>query len=1169
MKTHRNSVISPAAVIATGLSVFLVSSATAENRTLTLSDSERVAIFDEAGSHTFKVPANISGTARVLVVGGGGGGGGVSGGGGGGGQVVEVPAVELAPEAELTVVVAAGGAKATNGSGGKGGVSSFLTYEAEGGGGGGGGWSPVDGQAGANGGGAGGNGNVAHRGGTATVDGGFPGGDSLADYWGQGGGGGAAEAGHSRAEGVENPGCGGAGIVSDITGDEVMYGYGGGSTQGKLSGAMNEWGKGDTGSVPATQGQDGTGGGGGGGRWGNAGIASAAGGTGTVVVRYSLDLTQVAADFTVDHAVGFAPFVTTFTATVDAPEGSTPELTWNFGDGSEEVVTTEDTVAHTYSELGSYSVSLTVEAAGKTFVKRYENLVTVVQKTFYVDDDSADPQAPYATEGTAARSLADALALATVPGQTICVAPGTYVTTSGVNSFAADPSAYEITSGITILGTGKTPEEVVFTRSGSSTHRLFYLNHADACIRNVTIRGGSNGGSQTQLGGNVYIGANGGTLEDCLIQKGYTGVWSAGGGNVGMEAGRLVRCVLSGGATNPDSIVNGRKGGSCVYMTGGLIENSLIYGNTNGYVAVMMADTSTLLSCTIAGNSGTAGAGVYVAKDTCKVENCAIGDNTVSSDGTGHGQVWLGANESFSNCFVSCVADAPIGSLSTTVTSVGFVGGGDYHLGAASACRDAAWSYDSTAALSRTDLDGNPRCSGEAVDVGCYEFDAETLSVDFTANKTTAFIGEEVVFTAVVSGGAGSPVLKWDLDGDGNVDSSTAELSVSTSYVTPGVYTVSLTVGKLKVEKVGLVTVGPGDLYVDDDSSEEGVFSTIQDAYAVAIDGATIHVAPGDYHVDGTNNALSLTKAVKLIGEGASPEAVVLRQTKEWKRYFDFKTLTVANANALVANMVIADGSADNQGGAGCLLINGNGGTVSNCVIRGAVVDNTQGIVASGVLIQNGLLTHSVISNCAVRSLLYSNGLRAQGVFAEGNARVENCLIRDMKSGNGAAVVVSGSASMKNCTVVDCIAGSWIQNRGTWTETNICYAVHCSVGSVVNTAAYNTKRVAVSGRIETVEVEFEATDYAAFGPTASCYTTCACDGAAINEGSFLLSTDDFKDYAKGDYHPKARGVLCNSGTSVAGWDTLVDLAGRKRVLGKCIDIGCYEGVPFGLVLRFR
>lgn len=1163
MKTHRNSVISPAAVIATGLSVFLVSSATAENRTLKLSDSERVAIFDEAGTFTFKAPANVTGTAQILVVGGGGAGGGISGGGGGGGQVVAAEGIKLTPGAELSVVVGAGGTSGYAVSGTNGGTSSILTYTALGGGGGGGGWSSVAGGDGANGGGAGGNGNVGKKGGQPTVPGGFPGGDCAdGSYHSQAGGGGAAEAGQG--------GRGGAGLVSEITGEPVMYGYGGGATRGGLSGAQNEWGRGyNSAEEPGSQGQDGTGGGGGGGKWGG-GSDGYPGGTGTVVIRYSLDLTQVAADFTVNRPVGFVPFVTTFTATVDAPEGSTPELTWNFGDGSDEVVTTEDTVDHTYSELGSYSVSLTVEAAGKTFVKRYENLVSVVQETFYVDDDSADPQAPYATEGTAARSLADALALATVPGQTIRVAPGTYVTTSGVNSFAADPSAYEITSGITILGTGATPEEVVFTRSGSSTHRLFYLNHADACIRNVTIRGGSNGGSEKALGGNVYIGANGGTLEDCLIQKGYTGIWFAGGGNVGMEAGRLVRCVLSGGATNPDSLASGRKGGSCVYMKGGLIENSLIHSNTNGYVAVFMTGHSTLASCTIAGNVGTAGAGVYLAQNTCKVVNCAIGGNTASNDATGHGHVWLAANEAYKENLVSCASEVELGANSIQAASLNFAGSGDYRLGAASVCRDAARDYTTSGAVSETDLDGHPRQSGSAIDIGAYEFDAESLSVDFSTSASSAFTDETVTFTAVVSGGEGPYKLSWDFDGDGTIDLTTSDLTATWTYPTPGVYSVSLSVGAASVRKDDHLAVGPEHLYVDDDATDESVFKTIQEAYALAVDGSTIHVAPGEYLVKG-DKTLEITKGVSVIGEGAKPTDVVLRQELGYRRYFNFKTLLVGNDRAVIANMTIADGSADNQGAAGCLCINSVGGMVTNCVIRGGVADNMMAVQSAGALVQNGLLTHSVIEDCTMRSVAGSNGPRAQGVFVEGKGRLENCLVRNMKSGVGAAVVVSGAeASMKNCTVVDCVAGKWIQNRGTWYETNACSVVYASSGSVVNTVAYQASRVAFTGCLSIgTSTEFAAADEAAFGPTASCFTTCACEGEAINEGSFVVTAKDFKDAAGGNFTPQASGVLSNRGTDIPGWETLVDLKGSRRHQGKAIDIGCYEGLPAGLAVVIR
>ena len=1164
MKTHRNSVISPAAVIATGLSVFLVSSATAENRTLTLSDSERVAIFDEAGTFTFNAPANMTGTAQILVVGGGGGGGGRYGSGGGGGSVTFVSAADLAGGGTYMVVVGAGGASGTgNGADGQDSLvtgPSGFAIEAKGGGHGSGGW----------------NGNYA--GGSST----YAGGAGSAECGGGGGGAGGV-GGDGAARGANCGGTGGTAVTNDITGVSCGYGYGGGGaghwytayagTYG-YGGALDGWGDSfgigqyDTPSFDARPGQPGTGGGGGAGA--KDGQSGAPGGSGCVIIRYSLDLTQIAADFTVNRPVGFAPVVTTFTATVDAPEGSTPELTWNFGDGSEVVVTTEDTVAHTYSELGSYSVSLTVEAAGKTFVKRYENLVSVVQETFYVDDDSADPQAPYATEGTAARSLADALALATVPGQTIRVAPGTYVTTSGVNSFAADPSAYEITSGITILGTGKTPEEVVFTRSGTSTHRLFYLNHADACIRNVTIRGGSNGGSQTQLGGNVYIGANGGTLEDCLIQKGYTGVWSAGGGNVGMEAGRLVRCVLSGGATNPDSIVNGRKGGSCVYMMGGIIENSLIHGNTNGYVAVFMTGHSTLASCTIAGNVGTAGSGVYLAQNTCKVVNCAIGGNTASNDATGHGHVWLAANEAYKENLVSCASEVELGADSIQAASLNFAGTGDYRLGAASVCRDAAWDYTTSGAVSATDLDGNPRQSGSAIDIGAYEFDAESLSVDFSTSASSAFTDETVTFTAVVSGGEGPYVLRWDFDGDGTIDLTTSDLTATWTYPTPGVYSVALSVGAASVRKDDHLAVGPEHLYVDDDATDESVFKTIQEAYALAVDGSTIHVAPGEYLVKG-DKTLEITKGVSVIGEGAKPTDVVLRQESGYRRYFNFMTLLVGNDRAVIANMTIADGSADNQGAAGCLCINSAGGMVTNCVIRGGVADNMMGVQSAGALVQNGLLTHSVIEDCTMRSVAGSNGPRAQGVFVEGKGRLENCLVRNMKSGVGAAVVVSGAqASMKNCTVVDCVAGNWIQNRGTWYETNACSVVHASSGSVVNTVAYQASRVAFTGCLSIgTSTEFAATDEAAFGPTASCFTTCACEGEAINEGSFVVTAKDFKDAAGGNFTPQAFGVLSDRGTDIPGWKTLVDLKGGRRLQGKAIDIGCYEGLPAGLAVFIR
>ena len=112
--------------------LFLVSAAVAAagslfaaNRVIELSDTERVAIYDEPGEAQFIVPQNISGTAQVLVVGGGGAGGTTGGGGGGGGQLLFEDNVSLNAGDILSITVGAGGVATTGpASGGNGGESS-------------------------------------------------------------------------------------------------------------------------------------------------------------------------------------------------------------------------------------------------------------------------------------------------------------------------------------------------------------------------------------------------------------------------------------------------------------------------------------------------------------------------------------------------------------------------------------------------------------------------------------------------------------------------------------------------------------------------------------------------------------------------------------------------------------------------------------------------------------------------------------------------------------------------------------------------------------------------------------------------------------------------------------------------------------------------------------
>lgn len=414
-----------ALVAAVGLAAFVIGPAWAANRIIDISDSEKVQVFDEPGNYNWLAPNNLVGTVQLLVVGGGGAGGGRSGGGGGGGEVKYIAAQILEAGKAYTVTVAAGGlADSGLNSGGNGGESSIadvttVLVSAIGGGGGGGGWSPVNGKDGANGGGAGGNGNQpARSGGSPTAEGGHKGADSFATNWAYGGGGGMGEEGHVYND-LEKPGYGGAGVVYDITGADKMYGYGGGACRSAsspaLSGAGNEFGTGAYSSVNATAGESGTGGGGGGGiiQQGPGGH----GGCGTVIIRYTIDTAKDDFSANVTRSIK-VPTTVIFTAELGT---ELSEMTWDFGDGSDTVVTTDLSVPHEYGAAGKYTVTMT--HGPQTITK--ENYIEIISGTLFVDVNSKNPQPPYDTREKAATKVTDAITYAE-NGFEVRIAPGEY-----------------------------------------------------------------------------------------------------------------------------------------------------------------------------------------------------------------------------------------------------------------------------------------------------------------------------------------------------------------------------------------------------------------------------------------------------------------------------------------------------------------------------------------------------------------------------------------------------------------------------------------------------------------------------------------------------------------------------------------------------------------------
>lgn len=271
------------------------------NTTLTTIDGINYKTHTFTSSNTLTVTSNISKTANVLVVAGGAGGG-LGGGGAGGYRETTIDFANISNN--LTIVVGAGGS--ANQSGSNSSITyyspSLVEFTATGGGKGAHDLSP--GNSGSRGGSGGGamrrysgtsSGGVGNSGGYSPVEG-YSGGNASSGkvigdpvYAAGGGGGGASATGSNGTanfptasagkggdgktwiDGITRGGGGGGGIQSNGAGSVGLGGAGGG-------------GKGGIAANTATAGQQNTGGGGGGG----SSNVSQPGGSGVVIIRYSL-----------------------------------------------------------------------------------------------------------------------------------------------------------------------------------------------------------------------------------------------------------------------------------------------------------------------------------------------------------------------------------------------------------------------------------------------------------------------------------------------------------------------------------------------------------------------------------------------------------------------------------------------------------------------------------------------------------------------------------------------------------------------------------------------------------------------------------------------------------------------------------------------------------------
>ena len=351
-------------------------------------------------------------------------------------------------------------------------------------------------------------------------------------------------------------------------------------------------------------------------------------------------------------------------------------------------------------------------------------------------------------------------------------------------------------------------------------------------------------------------------------------------------------------------------------------------------------------------------------------------------------------------------------------------------------------------------------------------------------------------------------------------------------------------------------TLWGGEMYVDAAAANAAVpYSTpetaapnIATALAVATDGATIHVAPGLYPISST---IVVTNAISILGGDADPSRTIVSNTvdKGSRGFF------LNSPNALVANLTMQKGCVrgwDVKGGN--FIVESNGGTVSNCVSEASVDSQENGHAAGGYL-KAGLVTHSIFRGCKTLAGSANWGANRCGVLQlEGTAKAENCLFANNPQSTTVTLInVYGNSVMRNCTIVD----------STLSKTN----EHCKAWSALNIASGATvQNVVIAGVTNTI-------DGAACPPTGSVakFQNGAFDGdvTGLPEGTVAgTAAEFFKKYKEGDYRPKTGGVLVNKGQNYEPMAAR-DLGGNRRLIGRAVDIGCYEAAAAEFCIHLR
>ncbi len=231
------------------------------------------------------------------------------------------------------------------------------------------------------------------------------------------------------------------------------------------------------------------------------------------------------------------------------------------------------------------------------------------------------------------------------------------------------------------------------------------------------------------------------------------------------------------------TIIDGNNNGSSVVTCSSDEEqNSVLDGFTitNGLAddggGIYCNDSSpTITNCIISNNYG--GGGIYCSSSSPTITNCTISNNSATYRSGGiccqsssptvvnsifwndsPQEIYLFSGGSITITY-SNIKDgwAGIGNINTDPL---FVGGGDYHLGTASPCINKG--SNTAPSIPSIDKDGNPRITGDTVDMGAYEYQGtSTPPIIIPTNLPIGQVG--ILYSQTLTAIHGTPPYYWSV----------------------------------------------------------------------------------------------------------------------------------------------------------------------------------------------------------------------------------------------------------------------------------------------------------------------------------------------------------------------------------------------------------------------